>query len=347
MKLSLVLVAYRSSAVIGAAVRSFLAECRAGGLAAEVIVVDHSEDEAERLQLAGLPATVMSRPNRGYAAGINFGVGLAQGDVVLVGNPDLAFEPGSLAALLAALDAGGDVVGPQFVLGELLLPPPDLQTPGQELWRWAASRWRTAWRLLLRREVARWLEAWRAQAPVAVAALNGALLAFRRTLFDNVGPWDEGYFLYFEETEWLRRARRRGFALSLVPGAHVTHLWAHSANTSECLEHFRRSHRRFFASEYGILGRVVAGLQVSATPLRPAPFRGDSTRFEEGEVLWLVSPSRLGMPAAGVVTDGRPPLTALETVRHQRGVGPGYTLLAVRPADGRMLGAWSWEPDGE
>jgi len=56
-----------------------------------------------------------------------------------------------------------------------------------------------------------------------VAHATGAALAVRREAYEDAGPLDEGYFLYLEETEWLERVQRRGWAIELVPDAVVVH----------------------------------------------------------------------------------------------------------------------------
>src|SRR6185503_17436689 len=108
---------------------------QAGALAGEVIVVDHSEDDAEAQRLAAAtPDLLLRGPNRGYAAGINAGLAAARGETVLVGNPDVELGRGALAALLAALRDGWAVVGPQLELAGALFPPAETQTPHAE-WR--------------------------------------------------------------------------------------------------------------------------------------------------------------------------------------------------------------------
>jgi len=296
-RVSLVLVTFRSAAVVGDAVASFRAELAACRLEGEVVLVDHSEDEAEAARLRPLADRLLVRPNRGYAAGINAGVAAAAGDTVLAGNPDVRFAVGSLAALLAALDGGWDVVGPQFVLAGLLLAPADEQGPAAELRRLAAGRWCWAWHRLLRREVGRWLAVWRAATPVAAGTLSGALLAARAATWRRFGAWDEGYFLYFEETDWLRRVRRAGGRVGLVPGARVTHLWGHAAEPGANAHHFAASRARFLGRHFGLPGRALARVQprparVAALPPRPAAGRDD------GDLLWLVSPSGDGLHAA-------------------------------------------------
>lgn len=54
--------------------------------------------------------------------------------------------------------------------------------------------------------------------------VNGASMMVRRSVFESVGLMDEGYFLYFEETDFCRRARRAGWDVWHEPGSRVVHL---------------------------------------------------------------------------------------------------------------------------
>ena len=147
-------------------------------------------------------------------------------------NPDVLVLPGCLPALLAALRAGAAVAGPRFYWDRgrrLLLPPAELRTRREELLRllagkrggWAA-RARRRWRRHARRH-------WEAREPLPSHALSGSLLALRRSAWEAVGPFDEGFRLFFEETDWLLRARRQGLAGRYVPAAEAVHLYSQSA----------------------------------------------------------------------------------------------------------------------
>ncbi len=343
MDVSLVLVTHRSSAVAPAAVASFRAEVRALGLAGETVIVDHSEDAAEAALLGGAaPDRLLVRPNRGYAAGVNAGVAAASGRTVFAGNPDVAFEGGSVAALLAALDAGWDVVGPQLTLAGFLFPPADLQTPTELLRRWLASRSSRWWRRQLRRELARWRCAWGATTPVPVATLSGAMLAFRRRCFERVGGWDEGYFLYFEETEWLRRVAAAGLRAAHVPAARVAHAWGHAADPDGAAAHMAASRSRFFTAQYGWRGRLAVRLRPGPGPLTLASLEGGA-KLPEGRQHWLLSPTALGFPAAGFEGTAEELLRALAGVSAARAGRGRYRVLAVEPGTDRLVGAWSWE----
>lgn len=338
---SLVLVTFRSRAVAAEAVASFRREAGACGLTAEIIAVDHSRDEDEVRSLRSLADAVIAQPNRGYAAGINRGAADARGRLLLVANPDIRFLDGSLAALTAALDAGWDVVGPRFELGALALPPADVQTPGAELRRWWASRSRAAADAYLVTESRRWRRAWQAQEPVAMPFLSGAALLFRREVLAEVGPWDEAYFLYYEESEWLLRARRRGFRAAFVPGARVAHFWGHAADPVTHAGFFATSRRRYFTTSFPVAGRLAARLEPRALGFPTEVLRDGSV--DGGDVLWLVSPSPTGYPAAGWVGGSAPPADEIRAVVVQRGMTGPLTVAAVSVRTERLLGCWRWE----
>ncbi len=341
---SLVLVSYGSSAEAAAAVESFRADSRRARAVCEVVIVDHdgSEDEGDRLrQLA--PDRLLVRPNRGYAAGVNAGVAAATAPTVLIGNPDIEFERGSVAALLDALGAGWDIVGPRFSLAGFLFPPADLVTPGEELRRWLASRSVSLWKGQVRRELGRWRSVWDAVAPVPVPTLSGALLAFRRETFDRVGPWDEHYFLYFEETDWLRRAAARGLRIAQVPDAGVAHIYGHAVGPQQPQGHYLASRARFFASYFGWWQWVAERLSSGRSPLRPVPLPAEPDALPPGTLYWLLSPTALGLPAWGWLGEGARVGAALAAFGQARRVRTRYTLLAIVPDSGRVLGQFWWE----
>ncbi|MFH1176685.1 MAG: glycosyltransferase [Acidobacteriota bacterium] len=341
--ISFVLVTFNSSGVAGEAVETFRAQAAAAGLAAEVVVVDHSgaAAEVERLQ-ASRPDRLLIQANRGYAAGINAGVAASRGDFILAGNPDIAFQPRALAALLDALADGWGIAGPQFVLGDWLLPTADRQTPGAELARALAARSQAAWRHHLLAEQRRWRTAWEASAPAPCANLTGALLAFRRQTWERVGEWDDGYFLYFEETDWLARARRLGITQAFVPNARIKHSWAHSADPVKHASHFAASRRRFYARHHGALGRLALWAGDRPAPQRVhAPLPAD-LRLDAGRILWLISPSPSGHPAAGLFGGSEAPTRALRQIAQERGATGAYTLAAVTAERATLLGIWRW-----
>ena len=92
---------------------------------------------------------------------------------------------------------------------------------------------------------------WAADRPCPVPSLRGPLLALSQDTARRLGPLDEGYFLYYEETEWLWRARKTGVQLALVPGSRVVHRWGHATGQhSDSVAVEERSRVRFFKRNY-------------------------------------------------------------------------------------------------
>ena len=94
--------------------------------------------------------------------------------------------------------------------------------------------------------------------------VSGACMAVRREVFDSVGLFDEGFFLYFEEVDFCRRARRVGWVCWFLADARVVHFEGASTGIKEAGRrlppYWFDSRRRFFLKAYGWLGLVAADL---------------------------------------------------------------------------------------
>jgi len=325
----------------------FRREAGAAGVEAEVVAVEQSEDPDEVRRVADAVVDVLlERPNRGYAAGLNAGVAEAGGEVLLLANPDIRFFDGSVGALMAAVDEGFDVVGPRFVWdadGMVLLPPAEDPSPSAELGRGLRRRWRWAWSRGLSRCLEETWREWTAEETLAVNSLRGALLAAPRGVLDRFGPFDEGYFLYYEETEWLWRARRRGARLGLATGARVQHRWGHATQTrSDAVELEERSRQRFLRRNHGGLWRWALGSGIGRTGRVPITVHhlSESTAIPEREAdLWLASPNPHLLPALGCTHAVGLPSEFADFCRMW-----GW-VVAAADRDGskwRIADAWTW-----
>jgi hypothetical protein len=135
--------------------------------------------------------------------------------------------------------------------------------------------------------------------------LSGSLLAFSRHAWDRVGPFDEGFRLYFEETDWLLRARRIGLPARWVPAAEAIHLHGRSAvREPQSAAWFEESARRFRERHYGRrFADLLESLDRRLRRRPPAP--RTLVSHEELDLtdfpfpLWVeVSPNPTGFPAA-------------------------------------------------
>jgi len=331
--ISVVLVHYRAPELAAEAVALLRADCRAAGLDPEVIIVDNGDDAADRQRLGRVEAALLvPGENLGYAGGIDFGVRRARGDVLIFMNPDVLVLPGCIPALVSEIAAGADAAGPRFYWdrgARMLLPPAEERSRRVELlgrlagrWPWlprrvagtlqaiAARRLRRRWRRHARRH-------WEAGEPIVAEELSGALLAVSRDAWERVGPFDEEYKLYFEETDWLRRLVRAGGRAVHMPRAGAVHLYDRSASTEpRSSAWFESSRRRFERRWYGLASAALLSWvrRVAGPPpdLCAAHAAGGIERPAEAPTIdlevppasrgpfWVeISPSALGVPAAG------------------------------------------------
>lgn len=345
--LSLVVVCHHSAEVVPSCVESFRREARTVGVECEVVVVEQSEDADEEAAAVATGAErVLVRPNRGYAAGLNAGIAAAAGDVLLLANPDLRFGESSLRGLLDALGDGFDVVGPQLTwdpAGTVLFPVAEDPAPRAELLRTLRRRHQVVWDWGLGSWLDTMWRAWSASGPVQVSCLRGPLLVLRRHTADRFGPFDERYFLYYEETQWLWRARRLGGRFAVVGDSRVEHHWGHSTARRDDREQIEQASRaRFFARNYGPAWRwalrlsAVGSERAGVTGLQVA---GPDAVAETGADLWLFSTFRHLEPAVGAIGCSRPPKRIGEVAAD----GRWFALAAARDGDRWVSrGSWTW-----
>jgi N-acetylglucosaminyl-diphospho-decaprenol L-rhamnosyltransferase len=85
--------------------------------------------------------------------------------------------------------------------------------------------------------------------------VSGTSFMVRREVFDTVGLFDDGFFLYFEEIDFCKRARNRGFKSVFVPQSSVQHIGAVSTqmerNDRPMPEYWFASRRRYFTKHHG------------------------------------------------------------------------------------------------
>jgi GT2 family glycosyltransferase len=95
----------------------------------------------------------------------------------------------------------------------------------------------------------------------------GSVLLVRSTALREVGPFDEQFFLYAEETDWQRRARDLGWGVALCPEITAVHVGAGTGGDATVREtHFHASQERYLRKYFGPRGWHIyrAGVMVGA-----------------------------------------------------------------------------------
>jgi N-acetylglucosaminyl-diphospho-decaprenol L-rhamnosyltransferase len=352
LRLAVILVHYHTPELAAAAVEALRADVAGTGLEVEWLLVDNGSDAAGRALLDSLPVErIDPGANLGYAGGVNLGVARSKAELILLMNPDVIVLPGCVPALLDCLRDGAAVAGPRFYWDHgrrLVQPPSEVRTRREELAAllagrspgWAA-RARRRWRRHARRH-------WEARSPLPSHALSGSLLALRRPAWDEVGPFDAGFQLYFEETDWLLRVESQGLPSLYVPGAEAVHLYNQSAEREpraqqwfeESAGRFRRRHYGpwFVTLLEGFDRRLPRNGTAPALPrIPPAGLRLPAEL--SSYPLWIeVSPNPVGFPAAAERLSGPPDGSWRLPAEIEARVGSALTVQ-VTDRSGREIGA--------
>ncbi|HLD17688.1 MAG TPA: glycosyltransferase family 2 protein [Patescibacteria group bacterium] len=181
----------------------------------EVIVIDNaSNDGSSAMVREKFPNVrlIINDWNAGFAHAVNQGWRIAQGNVVLLLNPDMKIRPGSLQKTVEILEAD-QTIG---ILGGHLLNREGKTVPSvrhdPSLWDQLAIVLKLPH--LFPKVVDRYLAK---DFPYAqsqdVEQVRGSYFAFRRGLSEIVGFFDERYFLWFEEVDFCKRVREKGLCV--------------------------------------------------------------------------------------------------------------------------------------
>ena len=208
--LSLLIVAWNSREELARTLPALLPELREGD---ELIVIDNGSSDGTEEVVRSLAPTArllhMGR-NAGFAGGCNAGAAVAQGELLVILNPDAAPRPG---------------------FGEAIRRP------------WVQERGWAAWQALVADRGGTRINSagnpvhftgivWAgghgrpiaaAPPPAEVTALSGACLAIPHRTWEALGGFSEPFFLYHEDVDLSLRLRLRGGALGIEPAAVVDH----------------------------------------------------------------------------------------------------------------------------
>lgn len=231
--------------------RPFLEDCLKSLLVSgyphsEILLVDNgSTDDSVAFVRSTFPQVKIhcTHPNLGFAAGSNVGIRLSEGELIVLLNPDVMVRPDWLRNLVEGMFAdetvgigGGKAYYPdgrtlQHAGGFIQLP----RALGDQYGRGEIDKGQFD----RQREV---------------DYVMGAAIGIKRSVLDQIGLLDEGYFLYYEETDLCFRARRTGYRVLYIPDAVLIHVEGGTSSQGD-YAHFRVSHTsrlRFLLKHYDV-----------------------------------------------------------------------------------------------
>lgn len=258
MDLSIIIVNWNVNDLLRACLRSLLEDTRSlSGVSSEIIVVDSaSSDGSPDMVRAGFPQVrlIASDENLGYARGNNIGVAAARGRYLFLLNPDTLVKAGALARMVDYMEAHPAVgaLGPQ-----LLWPDGSPQSSRRRFPTLGSLFWESTL-------LGQWLPQNRysrhyhmvdcpSDQPQPVDWVVGAAWLIRADAWYQVGPIEETFFMYFEETDWCRRCAAAGWQIHYLPTAQVIHYEGKSSEqvVAERTVRFQRSKIHYTRKYFG------------------------------------------------------------------------------------------------
>jgi N-acetylglucosaminyl-diphospho-decaprenol L-rhamnosyltransferase len=200
-----------------------------------VLVDNHSTDDTVRI-VSTLPlemCTVINAQNAGFASAVNQAAKLAEGDLLVLLNPDTVATMGSIDKLVEALrmdsmGAAGGLLQSEDGLPQKGFTVRRFPTIGSMLAEilllnraWPSNPWNVHYRCLD-------LDYQKAQ---EIEQPAGACLAVKRRAWDEINGFDEGFFpVWFEDVDFCRRLRDAGWRIVYCPDAIFAHAGGHSVS---------------------------------------------------------------------------------------------------------------------
>jgi N-acetylglucosaminyl-diphospho-decaprenol L-rhamnosyltransferase len=220
-----------------------------------VVVADNGVNDraVAKLTAASSAQYLPLERNLGYGGAMNAAIRSLSSDVqwVLVSNPDVVLTAGAVDALVAAgnTDPRIGAVGPAIMTDGEVYPSaravPSLRTGiGHALFAniWLGNPWTRSYRRDSSSEPVRRDAGW----------LSGACVLVRKSAFDELGGFDNGYFMYFEDVDLGYRLGKAGYRNVYEPAAVVVHTGAHSTSdhSARMIAVHHQSARRFLTRKY-------------------------------------------------------------------------------------------------
>ena len=232
-QVTVVVVSFNTREVLRTCLERLVSET--AGLRSQVIVVDNaSRDGSADMVAQAFPQfeLVRSTANLGFAAANNVGFRRALGRYVVLLNPDAFLGEGSLARVMARMDAtpGAGLAGGRLLDRNGKLEPSGRLFPS--LFNELLVRSGLAARFPRSRMFGRFDRTWADPGQDArVDWVPGAFAIIRRAALDAIGHFDERFFLYYEEVDLCRRIAAAGYQIWYWPEVWATHLGGESSKT--------------------------------------------------------------------------------------------------------------------
>ncbi|PXX09962.1 glycosyltransferase family 2 protein [Nitrosomonas ureae] len=267
-----VIVNYNSGPLLASCVHAVLQQVR------QVVVVDNASSDTSLTELENklssekLLHIVRLHNNVGFAAGCNAGLKLSTQSLILFLNPDCILQGNSMQRMVQVIESDTHI----GMVGGFLVNPDGSEQGGG---RRAIP---TPWRAFVRAFGLYRLEKFWPHlffdfhlnnkplplVPIEVEAISGALMLVKREAIDDVGLWDEDYFLHCEDLDLCMRFKQKKWKIVFIPDAPVVHFQGTCSHSRPFFVTWHkhkgmlRFYRKFFQRQYPTMLMGLVSLAV-------------------------------------------------------------------------------------
>jgi|GEM_PF-3507679 len=256
-----IVVTHNNALTIGACLASL--DCQSHVPNVFVIDTCSADDTLEAVLNHGLTATTVT--NRGFGAACNEGARLGSAPVLFFINPDARLLPGALDRMVLTYEEMASEGG-SVMIGPWIGGPSVDRDPNYWSWIYPSS-------LAIRRRLFRGTSnrPWASATEPSLRktkTISGAAFLMSREDFEHLGGFDERFFLYFEDADLARRARRLGVLCLIDARARVVHEGGRSTSKLRDLGIIQAQSNVWFARKHhGRLGGLICTIDLGVTTL--------------------------------------------------------------------------------
>jgi GT2 family glycosyltransferase len=267
----------------------------------EIILVDNaSQDrsidavpaEYSNLSLHYLPLT----RNNGFGAGNNAALPIARGTYLFLLNPDTRLTSDAAGFFFKYMEVeerrhvagvGADLRNAEGNAGQSFGNFPSFFSVFSAL----GPRW--LYNAYYKRYLSQGATNWDDKIK-EVDYISGAAMFLRRSVVDQIGLFDEDFFLFFEETEFAYRLRKAGYVLQLLPEVKIIHIEGTSYASDQpktfheaSFKIFEKSRQLFYRKTRGaIFAKCMKPLDIAHMMLRTIAGRESGTIMTKAKIIW-------------------------------------------------------------
>lgn len=294
--ISIIIVSYNTQDLIRNCIQSIINKTKS--INYEIIVVDNaSTDGTQETICSNFPQIklIANKTNIGFGAANNMGIKIAIGKYLFLVNPDTVLTNNAIKLfydfMKNPLHQNVWCCGAALISKDL---KPDISYSNfPSLWQvFFEFGLHTIFRNYYLEKIAIGIPCNSKHTdPFNVPVVSGADMFIRRSLLDQIGYFDEDFFLYYEETELSWRAHKKGFISKIIPTIKIIHLGGQSTKSLNLkkIEIFETSRFLFFKKCYGAATAFMARLLYTAWNFIRYLSRHDPIHLKTIKIIWKVS----------------------------------------------------------